>query len=174
MRGRLIFSFMAELYRQDTSIDPYSNDVIDSGYDHDFKEFIPIDQNDDGIGERIRTEHPPIRISCQVEPKTFEELRMLASGNSPRSHVDLIFHFKELSKLDLIHPLTGDALIHPGDRLSSIYDKTGKLVQKIRTPPGLYVTESRPIGFGLNITRPQRNLLLVSFSDRQVGARRSR
>jgi hypothetical protein len=45
-------------------------------------------------------------------------------------------------------------------------------VQEIRTPPGVYITESRPIGFGLNLARPSRNLLLVTFEDRMQGARR--
>jgi hypothetical protein len=39
-------------------------------------------------------------------------------------------------------------------------------VQAVRTPPGLYVTEARPIGFGLHRRRPSRNLLFVSFQDR--------
>jgi hypothetical protein len=47
------------------------------------------------------------------------------------------------------------------------------LVQSVRTPPGLYVTEARPSGFGLNMTRPQRNLLMVTFEDRQPAAGRS-
>ncbi len=50
-----------------------------------------------------------------------------------------------------------------------IYDLAGNLVQAIRTPPGLYVTEARPIGFGLYRAKPSRNLLLVTFSDRPQG-----
>ena len=67
---------------------------------------------------------------------------------------------------------SGDALIRPGDRLAAIRDLCGDLVQEVRTPPGLFVTESRPIGFGLNMARPRRNLLLVTFEDRRQGARR--
>ncbi|NVJ28865.1 hypothetical protein HUW62_47535, partial [Myxococcus sp. AM011] len=60
----------------------------------------------------------------------------------------------------------GDALIRPSDRLGALYDVTGALVQAVRTPPGLYVTEARPTGFGLHRRRPRRNLLLVTFNDR--------
>ena len=131
-----------------------------------------MDADDDGIGERVRQEQPPVRVPCQVDTKAFEELRMFASGNAPRSRIDLVLHFKDLERLGLVDPATGDALVRPGDRLGAIYDKAGALVQAVRTPPGLYVTEARPIGFGLNLARPRRNLLLVTFEDRQPAARR--
>ncbi|MCP4678735.1 MAG: hypothetical protein GY854_25140 [Deltaproteobacteria bacterium] len=176
MRGRLIFSFLAELHRLDTlttaTEDPDGTGPLDGGYDPDFKESVLVDLDDDGIGERVRREHPPVRVPCQVEPETFDQLRMFASGNAPRSSIDLVFHFKNLERMALVDPATGDALIRPGDRLAAIYDKTEALVQAVRTPPGLYVTEARPIGFGLNRARPRRNLLLVSFNDRQPAARR--
>ena len=176
MRGRLIFAFLAELHRLDThataTVDPDGAGPLEGGYDPDFKEPVLVDQDDDGIGERIRQEHPAVRIPCQVDTKAFEELRMLASGNAPKSRVDLVFHFKDLERMGLVDPTSGDALLHPGDRLGAIYDKAGDLVQQVRTPPGLYITEARPIGFGLNMARPKRNLLLVTFEDRQQGARR--
>ena len=37
---------------------------------------------------------------------------------------------------------------------------------------GLFVREARPLGFGLGRSRPQRNLLLVTFEDRRQAARR--
>jgi len=113
-----------------------------------------------------------VRVPCQVDTKVFEELRMFASGNAPRSRIDLVFHFKDLERLGLVHAETGEALIRPGDRLGAIYDRAGALVQSVRTPPGLYVTEARPIGFGLHMARPRRNLLLVAFEDRQPAAGR--
>ncbi len=177
MRGRLIFPFLAELFRLDThamagpvGVGP---DPAAPGYDPDFKEPITIDQNDDGVGERIRAEHPPVRVPCQVDTKVFEELRMLASGNAPRSRIDLVLHFKDLERLGLVDAGTGDALVRPGDRLGALYDKAGALVQAVRTPPGLYVTEARPIGFGLDRARPRRNLLMVAFEDRQLAAGRA-
>jgi hypothetical protein len=160
MRGRLIFPFLAELHRLDRA--------GTSQLDPDFKESVAVDTDDDGIGDRARGEHPPVRVPCQVEAKTFEELRMFASGNSPRSRVELTFHFGDLERLGLVHAATGDALICPGDRLGALLDRTGRLVQTVRTPPGLYVTEARPIGFGLHRSRPRRNLLLVAFEDRQL------
>lgn len=176
MRGRLIFAFLAELHRLDThatvTTDPDGDGPLESGYDPDFKESVLVDRNDDGIGERVREEHLPVRVPCQVESKSFEELRMLGSGNAPKSQVDLVLHFRDLERLGLVDEASGDALVRPGDRLGAIYDKAGSLVQEVRTPPGLYVTEARPVGFGLNRARPNRNLLLVTFEDRQLGAGR--
>jgi len=177
MRGRLIFSFLAELFRLDThamaTVDPDGAGPLETGYDPDFKELVVVDQDDDGIGERRRAEHEPVRVPCQVDTEVFEELRMFPSGNAPRSRIDLIFHFKDLERLGLVDAASGDALVRPGDRLAALYDKAGALVQSVRTPPGLYVTEARPTGFGLNMARPRRNLLLVAFEDRQPAAGRA-
>ena len=167
MRGRLIFPFLAEVHRLD-----WTSSRLEPGFDPDFQEAALVDLDDDGIGERVRHEHPAIRVPCQVESKVFEELRMLASGHSPRARVDLVFHFRDLEKLGLVCPATGESRIQVGDRLGAIHETTGRLVQKVRTPPGLYVTESRPIGFGLG-RRPKRNLLLVTFEDRQLGTQRA-
>ncbi len=176
MRGRLIFKFLAELHRLDTKAlateDPDGAGPLTGGYDPDFKEPVLVDTNEDGIGERIRNEHAPVRVPCQVEPDTFEALQEYASGNSPRSRVRLVFHFAELERLGLVDFATGDALVRVGDRLGALYDLGGALVQAVRTPPGLFVTEAKPMGFGLFMPRPRRNLLLATFEDRETAAPR--
>jgi hypothetical protein len=170
MRGQLIFKFLAEIHRLDPAAmaarDPDGPGPLESGYDPDFKEPVLIDEDDDGVGEAWRLELPAVRVPCQVEPEAFEAIRMTGSGNAPRSSLDLVFHFKDLERLGLVDGATGDALIRPGDRLGAIYDLAGSLVQAVRTPPGLYVTEAKPVGFGLNRRRPRRNLLVVSLEDR--------
>lgn len=176
MRGRLIFPFLAELRRLDTaamaSTDPDGPGPLTGGFDPDFKEPVLVDRDGDGIAERERVEHPAIRVPCQVESKVFEDLRMLASGDSPRSDISLVFHFKDLERLGLVDAATGDALIRPNDRLAGLYDLGGLLVQTIRTPPGLYVTQAQPRGFGLGRSQPHRNLLLVTFEARQLAPTR--
>ncbi len=176
MRGGLIFPFLAELHRLDTAAtaasDPDAAGPLNGGYDPDFKESVLVDHNDDGLGERVRLEHVPVRVPCQVEPEAFDALRVFASGNAPRSRIDLVLHFRDLERLGLIDESTGDALVRPGDRLGALFDVEGALVQAIRTPPGLHVIEARPLGFGLGRARPQRNLLLVSFGERQLAAGR--
>ena len=175
MRGRLIFAFLADVARLDTAAtaaDPDGAGPLTSGYDPDFGESVRVaaegDGDDDGVP--VRREHPPVRIPCQVETKVVDELRALGTGNAPRSRVDLVFHFRDLERLGLVDEATGDALVRPGDRLVALHDRAGALVQAVRTPPGLYVTEARPVGFGLGLARPRRNLLLVAFEDRPQAA----
>jgi hypothetical protein len=146
--------------------DPDGAGELLGGYDPDFKEPVLVDANGDGIAEPFRREHLPVRVPCQVEPEALEALRMTSSGNTPRSSLDLVFHFRDLERLGLVDLTAGDALIRPGDRLGALLTLDGDLVQAIRTPPGLYVTEARPMGFGLHRRRPRRNLLLVSLQDR--------
>ncbi len=165
MRGRLIFPFLAELRRLDTD----AMATLAPGYDEDFKEPALLDTDGDGVGESYRREHPPVRVPCQVEPQTIEALRMTPAGNTPQSSLDLVFHFRDLERLGLVDSLTGEAFIRTSDRLSGLFDTEGNLVWAVRTPPGLYVTEARPAGFGLFRLRPRRNLLIVSFNDRPSG-----
>jgi hypothetical protein len=167
MRGRLVFAFLAQLHRLDT----LATATTPPGYDDDFKEPALLDVGN-AIGERVRREHPPVLLPCQVESDAFEALQSFAAGNSPRSHARLVFHFSHLERAGLVNPTTGVALVHVGDRLGAIFDSAGQLVQSVRTPPGLYVTEARPIGFGLFMPRPRRNLLLVTFDERDTAAPR--
>lgn len=165
MRGRIIFPFLAELYRLDT----IAMSTQAPGYDDDFQEPALLDADGDGVADAFRREHPPIRVPCQVEPETLDALRMTPSGNTPASSLDLVVHFRDLERLGLVDVTTGEALIRTSDRLGGLFDIEGQLVWAVRTPPGLYVTEARHAGFGLFRRRPRRNLLVVSFSDRPAG-----
>ena len=170
MRGKLINPFLAELARLDTdatAADPDGPGPLTSGYDSDFKETLVL-PGTGGSGQDARREKPPIRIPCQVEVGTFEALQQLASGASPNSKVTLVFHFRDLERMGLVDPATGDALLRVNDRLVAIRDLAGNLVQAIRTPPGLYATEVQPQSFGLGLCR---NLLLVTFEERELGVR---
>jgi len=119
-----------------------------------------------GPGRDARREKPMLQLPCQVEIQSFAALADLASGNSPRSHVVLVFHFADLERLGLVNPATGDARLRVGDRLVAIRDRrTGELVQAVRTPPGLYLIEPQP-QFGLG---GRRNLLLATFGEHALG-----
>ena len=170
MRGRLINPFLAELVRLDTvatAADPDGPGPLASGYDPDFKETVMVP----AAGERgvdARKEMAAIRAPCQVEVGIFEALQQLASGNSPDSKVTLVFHFRDLERMGLVDVASGDALIRVNDRLVAIHALAGGLVQSVRTPPGLYATEVQPQSFGLGLCR---NLLLVTFEERELGVR---
>lgn len=166
MRGRLIFPFVAELHRS------MSGPTASALFDPDFRERALSDDDGDGIDDRVREEHEPVSVPCQVEPKSWDELAPTAAGDSPKSDVALIFHFADLERLGLVDDQTGQALIQPGDRLGALREKRGELVQSIPNPPGLFVTEARSSGFGLNRGNPRRNLLFARFEARPTAARR--
>lgn len=169
MRGRLINPFVAEIARLDTSStddDPDGTGTLTSGYDDDFRE--PVRYSDgSAAGVDARQEHPHIYVPCQVEPDVFDRLTMLLSGDAPNTLIRLVFHFVDLEQLGLVDSTTGQALIRKNDRLVAIRECTGALVQTVPDPPGLYATEPQPRGFGLS--GGKRNLLLVTFEDREQG-----
>lgn len=170
-RGRLIFPMLAELFQLDTeatAADPDGAGPLTSGYDTDFREPVALSGPSQAV-ESARVEKDPIRLPCQVEPDTFEALNALFSGNAPKSEIALVFHFRDLELKSLVDSTSGEALIKPGDRLGGIFDIKNVLVQTIPEKPGLFVTEAKPIGFGLDMAHPHRNLLMVTFNDRERG-----
>jgi len=170
VRGRLINAFAAELAQLDpaaTAADPDGPGPPSSGYDADFHETVLV-PSPAGRDQDARREKPLVRVPCQIEVQAFGELTELPTGNSPRSHLLLVFHFDDLEQLGLVDPTTGETLLRVGDRLVAIRDaRSGELVQAIRTPPGLYLTEAQP-QFQLGM---RRTLLLASFNERALGAR---
>src|SRR5882672_8400287 len=122
MRGRLMQAFAAELAQLDTAAtaaDPDGPGPLRSGYDADFQETVLV-PNSAGPGRDARREKPLIRVPCQIEVQSFGELAELATGNSPRSRLVLVFHFADLEQLGLVDPTTGDTLLRVGDRLVAI------------------------------------------------------
>lgn len=98
----------------------------------------------------------------------FEALQQFGAGNSPNSRIVLVFHFRDLERMGLVDTATGESLLRINDRLVAIHRMDGVLVQAVRTPPGLYATEVQPQSFGLGLSR---NLLLVTFDEREVAIR---
>jgi hypothetical protein len=170
MRGRLINPFLAEIAQLDTvatAADPDGPGPLASGYDPDFKETVVLATSG---AQRLdaRKEKAPIRVPCQVEVGAFEVLEQLAAGTSPSSRVVLVFHFRDLERMGLVDAESGEARLRMNDRLVAIHDIRGALLQRVRTPPGLYATEVQPQSFGLGLSR---NLLLVTFEERELGVR---
>lgn len=172
MRGRLIQRFKIGLRRLDpaTIADVVPTDPnADSGYDEDFGEPRLEDPDDDGIGAPIRRELAQVLIPAQIEPKAWEVMVMVAAGNVPSTDAQVTLHFRDLEALSLVGD-DGRALVMPGDRIDGIYDRAGALVQSIPNPPGLFVTEAQPAGWGLGGLVPKRNLLILTLADRPQAA----
>lgn len=174
MRGKLINPFVAELAQLDTvatAADPDGSSSLASGYDADFREPVIVsDGTTEGVDARQEKNH--IYVPCQVEDKTFELMRMYAAGDIPNGMVLLVFHFADLESMGLVDATTGEALIRKNDRLVAIRKCSSlAIVQSVRTPPGLYATETKAVSFGLS--GGERNLLVVAFEDREQGVPRA-
>ncbi len=171
MRGKLINPFLACIAQLDTELtaaDPDGAGPLTSGYDDVFRETVLVPQDDEQTGTDARVEKPEILLPAQVEMDAFEALQQFAAGTSSNFQMRLVFHFIDLEREGMVDPNTGEALIRANDRLVSIHDMCGNLVQSIRTPPGLYATEVQPRAFGIG---KARNLLLVTFEDRELATR---
>ena len=173
-RGRTIFRFVARIGLLDTAAmaaDPDGAGPLTSGYDPVFKSPIVVKQDaDDTVGQVLRIEKI-IEAPCQIDPKVFDSINQVLGGTSPDASIELTFHFKDLERLNLVH---GDGIprISLADRLDCILTCNGEIVQDIPDPPGLFVSQVRPAGFGLSLINPRRNLLVVTLTDRDQGPRR--
>lgn len=159
MRGRLICKFLAELARLNTQ-----GTANASGYDPDFRTTKVTYPG--GVRTSSRVELPSVKLPCQVEDNLWGTQRQTAAGNAPDTKLVLVFHFRDLERLSLVDPATGDALIRVNDRLVGIYDyNTQALIQIVRPDTQVFATEVKPV-FGLGM---KRNLLIVTFDERSKG-----
>jgi hypothetical protein len=165
MRGRLIYPFGIEICRLDgieTSAAP--------GYDPILREPRLVSSSD-GLGTSGRKEMDPIILPGQFTFRDeFMRLLMTSNGNLAESSCQVLFMLSDLEDLGLVEPDTGLPLIRVGDRMSAVYEleygTVGRLLQKIRNPPGLFVIEADALRMGMGGTR---NLLPVKFASRDQG-----
>lgn len=163
MFGRLIQKFKASVARLDTAATATA-----SGYDDIFGSVLKSDAGvGTGIGTSLRQEHAAMLVPCQVGSNRWEALQASDMGVSPDSDFVLYFLWYDLERLGLVDATTKRSLIGIGDRIVSLNDYvTEEVVLTVPTPPGLYVVEATPRGWGLGMLRPTRNLLRVVCRDR--------
>lgn len=165
MQVRLINPFTAVVARFDSG---QTEDTTGGkpGYHRTFSE--PDVKTVDGKRTTARAEKPELRIPVQVEDRSWEALRQFDNGNSPQTGLALVTHYRHLRCLGLVDSVTGKVDLNVNDRLVRIEDKCGRTVSTVRTPPGLFCVEVRPMAYGIGRTL---NLLLLLFSDRLRGAK---
>ncbi len=174
MRGRLIFPFRADIRQLDTEATADAK-ADGKGYDEDFKEPSPVDEDGDGAGPGVSTrkEAPRLLLPAQVEMGTSEKLRQFFQGNDPTSRLVLIFHFRDLERAGLVDA-GGNAKLRIGDRLAALYSMRGSCAETPGTAAWtpkdpVYAVEVQPNAFGIGMAR---NLLFVFFEgrDKALGA----
>lgn len=179
MRGRILNPFLAEIAPLDTvatAADPDGAGALTSGYDDDFKETVRVSDGT-SAGVSARKEKAHLFIPCQVETEdVFDQLRMFGAGNIPDFRIALVFHFRNLEDMGLVNTSTGKALIQNNDRLVAIHecgadDSPGDLVESFDALPFLYATQ--PMSRSHGLSGRKRNLLLVTFEDREQNLSRA-
>lgn len=165
MRGRLIQKFKAKLRRLDTVTQAAAGD-----FDDVFRTPVKADADGDGIGDVVRTERTANILPCQVASPRYENRSQTDSGNDPDSEVTLYLHARDLEAAGLFDTTTGRPLIQVGTRLESILDYRTEAVV-VSYPGGLFCEESSPVGWGLGMARPKRNLVKATFRRRRRSGR---
>jgi hypothetical protein len=167
-RGRLIFPFLVDIAQVDTVA---TAAVTDGGYDDVFREPIMVPPVSGSGRGTISREEVTYTYKCQIEPDTFQALDSMISGKSPNSEITIVMHYKDL-ELDGLVDSSGKPLLRTGDRMAQIrHYRTGAVIEEIPSSPGLYVVQVRSEGFGLSSLA--RNLLFVTFKERELSTRTS-
>ncbi len=166
--GRLMFPFLIEIDQLDlsgTAADSDGAGPLTSGYDPIFRE-TRILSSANKLGTSARAENL-IQIPGQFgNPQSMSMLMEAQTGNLSPTEFEILFHYRDIERLGLIETSTGSAKIKVGDRLNAIYQICdGSLIQKIRNPPGCFITKASPT-FGLH---SRRNLLICTFRSRDPG-----
>ena len=167
MRGRLHHKFWAEFAQLDaiqTRADPDGAGPLTSGYDDDFDE-IMVFTTPAGQREEARVDQDSVFVPCNVQDTTWEALMQLMAGNSPDTKIVIVTHRKDLERMNLINPLTGETLVRVNDRVLSFRDRCKNVLYQPRFP--FYVTQVMPTwGIG-----EKPDLVLFTCEDREQFAR---
>lgn len=173
-RGRLINRFTARLGVLDaeaTGADPDTEGPATSGYDDVFRVPVLVSTEAAPTTGEVRRLELEQDLPCQVEDDTWEALQMMRSGDSPRTQVTIVFHFRDLEEREVVDERGEATCPKKGDRLVGIYQADGEtLVQAM--PEGdeaLYCTQVAPRSFGLS--GGKRNLLVCTFERRDTSQR---
>jgi hypothetical protein len=154
VRGRLVFAFLAELAQLDTVA------TEGAGYNPKLHE---LRVSYDPAGNRTTTRRETLRtFRAQVETQTFDALRVTQLANAPVTQLVLIAHMRDLEIAGLVDE-EGRALVRVNDRVVRIRAMDGVAQHFFPNPPGVFITEVGPAGFGYG---GRRNLLVMRLADR--------
>lgn len=149
-----------------TAEDPNGVGVEPStGYDDLFGEPVVYETGGTRVVNRVETE---VRCSVQVEPEEYDSATPLQNGLGLDRRISLIAFKPELRKLGLLRA-DGQPTLKIGDRLIAIRHKhTDEVILAPEDPPGMYITEIRPLSFGL--ASQTQNLVQIICTHRRQGA----
>lgn len=160
-----MFPFTLEIASLDTSATEAAV-ATDAGYDPDFHE--PV-REDDGSLLGVSTRREVTRyLKAQVEPAAWDKMHRVAAGDARDAGITMIAHYSELEANDWVLD-DGTTVFRVNDRLVAIREVSdgdpadAPIVLAVPSPPGLYLREVQPMGYGFS---RHRNLLALTFAAR--------
>lgn len=169
IRVPLLFPVVAVIYRLDiagtASIDPPGTRT--SGLDSILRGPVVSDQG--GVRTVSRAEMVEVRVPCQREDATYEELSMTFTGNDPVTSIVCVLHRKDLEPLGLLD-LNGNCVLKPRDRIDHVETLAGKVVETFEKPLFIYRVLPGSHGMGPD----GRDLHIVYTSYQSVDPRNAR
>jgi hypothetical protein len=136
-----------------------------AGFDDDFDEPVGYTSGGERRSDAV-VYLPPIKLPCQVETIQYGALQQDQSGTDPESMVTLVFHKRDMRRLNMFDPLTKQFMLKLEDRVPRIESyRIPNLVTVQFDAPGLYITQIRPGSFGFG--DDGFDLFIVSLGMRQ-------
>jgi hypothetical protein len=132
-------------------VDPDGAGPITDGYDPDLRE--PIAYTDADGSRAVTTRYrQPVQIPCQVEIKSFEELRQVFQGDAPITTMVFVLHNKDLVRLGLLKCDSGcndvSLKLKTNDRIDGVLCKRRR-VPNIDLKEELYIYRIDPGSWGM-------------------------
>jgi hypothetical protein len=133
--------------------DPDGAGSLTSGYDPDLRS--PYVYQDSAGDRTSATQYmPPLRVPCQVEIQTFEDLQQVFGGNAPNSNIAFILHSITLKRMGLIIedgqcPKQGGMNIGVNDRIDAIEEPGDRKIKSIHIAEPLYIIRIDPGSWGM-------------------------
>ncbi len=153
--------FMATIAQIDAQLSQLST----PGMDPIFREpRVGVDPN---TNERVLgRKESTVRLPCQIQPQTYQQLAQTATGITPKTALKLLFHYEDFEERGMVDLKRRNTPIRPTDRLVEISSyETGERLLYFAYPPGVFATECLVTGFQDGYA----NLLTVTFGDRAQG-----
>lgn len=119
------------------------------GYDPDFREPQTTQSAGGQPIEGSQVYGEDVKVPCQLEVKTYEEIKMLEAGDDPLTRIVLVLHRKDLANLGLIDVDTGNILLKRNDKFLRIEYRGRVVLQPLSE---LYISriDQGSAGFGVD------------------------
>jgi len=124
--------------------DPAGDSTV--GYDPDFREPVALQTEGGQPVTDTRQYGDEIKLPCQVEFKTYEELQMVEQGDNGISKVALVLHRRDLLRLGLIDD-NGNIKLKKGDKIIR-FEKAGRTTLVPNATLYFYRIDPASQGFG--------------------------